>query len=478
MTVPGGPPRPGAGGPPRPGGGGPARPGAGGPPRPGNGPAQPASREPETIVPTGPSEDLSGLSIDAPTSSAVHDISEPAGPVSAPGAATSGVRRERAIKDSIVLDDLLRHLVKVGGSDLHLSLGATPMTRVHGEMAAIPAQPVLTATNLEEALFKILTPDQKERFLESRELDFAYTVEGVARFRGNLMRQRGAVGAVFRVIPWEIKPLDALGMPKVINNFAALPRGLVLVTGPTGSGKSTTLAALVDKANRTRSGHIITIEDPIEFLHSHRGCVVNQREVGVDTASFADALKHVLRQDPDIILIGELRDLETISIALTAAETGHLVFATLHTQSAQDTVNRIIDVFPTDAQQQIRAQLSATLKGVVCQSLVKTAAGRGRVAATEIMVINTAIATMIRRAETHQIPQALQSGGQQGMQTLNQHLAQLVISGKITREAAEEYATDQKDLDGLIAGGGSSILRGPSAQDGPGLGSGLRDFGL
>jgi len=462
-------------GPARPGGGGPPRPGSGGPPRPGGSTSTSAPLSPPSTGPIVPPASPPSPSGAAPATPPASPPSA-AGPVSAPAAASQGVRREKAIKDRIDLDDLLRHMVKVGGSDLHLSVGATPMVRLNGEMTAIPAQPVLNEESIEEGLMSILTDDQKNRFLEQRELDFAYTVEGVARFRGNLLRQRGAVGSVFRVIPWDIKPLEALGMPNVINNFAALPRGLVLVTGPTGSGKSTTLAALVDKANRTRSGHIITIEDPIEFLHNHRGCVVNQREVGVDTSSFAEALKHVLRQDPDIILIGELRDLETISIALTAAETGHLVFATLHTQSAQDTVNRIIDVFPTDAQQQIRAQLSATLKGVVCQSLVRTADGRGRVAATEIMVINAAIATMIRRGETHQIPQALQSGGQQGMQTLNQHLAQLVSAGKITRESAEEYATDLKDLDGLIAGGGSRMNAGPTESGG--LGSGLKDFGL
>lgn len=467
-----GPLRPGAGGPPRPGGSGPAAPPSG--------PAMPPTvATPEPAAPVASPPPTAAGPVTAPPAAGPVAAPAAAGPVAAPAAAASGVRRERAIKDRINLDDLLRHMVKVGGSDLHLSVGATPMVRLNGEMTAVPAQPILNEESLEEGLLAILTEDQRERFLSHRELDFAYTVEGVARFRGNLLRQRGAVGGVFRVIPWEIKPLEALGMPNVINNFAALPRGLVLVTGPTGSGKSTTLAALVDKANRTRSGHIITIEDPIEFLHNHRGCVVNQREVGVDTSSFAEALKHVLRQDPDIILIGELRDLETISIALTAAETGHLVFATLHTQSAQDTVNRIIDVFPTDAQQQIRAQLSATLKGVVCQSLVKTADGRGRVAATEIMVVNSAIGTMIRRGETHQIPQALQSGGQLGMQTLNQHLAQYVVSGKITRESAEEYATDLKDLDALIAGGSSGRLNaGAQQRNAGGMGAGLKEFGL
>jgi twitching motility protein PilT len=463
---------------------GPARPGGsgGGPARvtPPAGPViQPGAQAPRPVpgTPEATSPPASAGPVSPPDGPAAVR-----GPATAPAAATSGVRREKATKDRIVLNDLLSHLSKVGGSDLHLSVGTTPMVRVNGEMTAMPGQPVLTKELVEECLTDALTPAQIARFHEQHELDFAYTLEGVARFRGNLMQQRSALGAVFRIIPWEVKPLEALGIPPVINNFAAYPRGLVLVTGPTGSGKSTTLAALVDKVNRTRSGHIITIEDPIEFIHNHRGCVVNQREVGVDTSSFAEALKHVLRQDPDVILIGELRDLETISIALTAAETGHLVFATVHTQSAQDTVNRIIDVFPSDSQQQIRAQLASTLKGVVCQSLVRTADGRGRVAAAEIMVVNAAIATMIRRGETHQIPQALQSGGQQGMQTLNQHLAKLVNKGKITREAAEEYATDYKDLDALIKGGEAAVMHAPQERDpaapATSLGGGLKDFGL
>jgi len=262
--------------------------------------------------------------------------------------------------------------------------------------------------------------------------------------------QRGNPGAVFRLIPEDILPLDQLKMPTSLYSLAALPRGLVLVTGPTGSGKSTTLASLIDHANRTRKAHIMTIEDPIEFIHPNHQSVVNQREVGADTKSFQAALKHVLRQDPDVILIGELRDLETISTALTAAETGHLVFATLHTQSAQDTINRIIDVFPADQQEQIKAQLAAVLRGVVCQTLIKKADGKGRVVATEVMIVDTGIAQMIRRGETHQIPHSLQSGGAMGMHTLNQALAELVNDDVITREAAEEYTSDAKDLANLI----------------------------
>ena len=375
-----------------------------------------------------------------------------AGPVSAPSAGTAGVKIEASQTQKINIEELLKYLVDKGGSDLHLSVGASPTIRVNGDMEEIPGFQKLTKEMIASALYEILTDDQKEEYEEEWELDFAHTVPNLGRFRGNMLVQRHNAGAVFRSIPTEIKPLESLGLPPVLYNFAGLPRGLVLVTGPTGSGKSTTLASLIDRANRTRSGHIITIEDPIEFLHPHRASIVNQREVGADTHSFSQALKHVLRQDPDIILIGELRDLETISIALTAAETGHLVFATLHTQSAQDTISRVIDVFPSGQQGQIRSQLASTLKGVVCQTLVKRADGKGRVPATEIMVVNPAIASMIRRDETHQIGQALQSGGELGMQTLNQNLAELVAKGLVERETAEEYTTDSKDLDALIQG--------------------------
>jgi twitching motility protein PilT len=397
------------------------------------------------------------------------------GPVSAPSAGNLGVRRETARKEEINLDKLLTYMVKANGSDLHLTVGSPPFIRINGDIKTIPNHPVIEDEPLEEALMGVLTPHQKTKFNDELELDFAHTVEGIARFRGNLFKQRGNYGAVFRVIPWEIKPLEALGMPNAINNFAALPRGLVLITGPTGSGKSTTLAALVDKSNRTRSGHIMTIEDPIEFIHQNRGCVINQREVGEDTHSFNSALKHVLRQDPDIILIGELRDLETISIALTAAETGHLVYATLHTQSAQDTINRVIDVFPPSQQAQIRAQMAATLRGVVCQTLVQSKDGKGRVPAAEVMVVNPAIATMIRKGDTHLIPQALQSGGQLGMQTLNQNLATLVAQNIITRSDAEEVSTDLKDLDALISGA-TANARGAGGQTQTNLNMGSGKF--
>lgn len=464
-----------------------------GPVRPGGGPARPspppvAAPAPGPVLPPTPQEGngIARTSPVAPPATAPGpqppQQTRPAGPVAAPAASSEGIRRGKVVRESIQLDPLLQHLVRMDGSDLHLVAGAPPTVRINGVMTQVPGYPVVTPEMLQEALFEIVSEEQRQHFIAKKELDFAYMVPGIARFRGNYHKQRGSYAAVFRVVPWEIKPLESLGMPAVVNNFAALPRGLVLVTGQTGSGKSTTLASLLDRANKTRSGHIVTIEDPVEFLHNHRGCLVTQREVGNDTDSYAEALKHVLRQDPDIILIGELRDHETISIALTAAETGHLVLSTLHTQSAQDTVNRIIDVFTSDAQPQIRAQLAGTLKGVVCQTLVETADKRSRVAAVEIMVVNSAIATMIRRGETHQIPQALQSGGREGMQTLNQHLAQLVLDGKITQDTAEKWATDIRDLDGLIAGGKTSPTARSSAsrQDlARALESGgLNDFGL
>lgn len=375
------------------------------------------------------------------------------GPVSAPAATDTGVSISRAASSTALnLNQLLTDAVKAGASDLHLSAGIPPMIRVNGRMRAIENAPTLTDENLRATVFRVLTSDQREKFEKEWELDFAYVVEGVSRFRANILLQKGNVGAVFRAIPDEIKPLESLGLPTALYSLSGLPRGLVLVTGPTGSGKSTTLASLLDRANRTRSGHIITIEDPIEFTHKHQGCIINQREVGQDTHSYKEALKHVLRQDPDIILIGEMRDLETISTALTAAETGHLVFATLHTQSAQDTVSRIIDVFPDSQQQQVRSQLAATLKAVICQTLVPSIDGSKRYPATEIMIVDSAIATLIRREATHQIPAALQAGGAKGMQTLNMCLAQLVADKKISRETAEETTDDAKDLETLITG--------------------------
>ncbi|GLY30581.1 twitching motility protein PilT [Kineosporia sp. NBRC 101731] len=344
---------------------------------------------------------------------------------------------------------MLAFLVQQGGSDLHLANGAPPLIRIRGHLAPVPNHPVLNSHAIQSTIYAILTQKQRERFEENLELDFAYAVPGASRFRVNVYRQREAIGAVMRVIPFEIKTLEQLGINPRVASMAALPRGMVLVTGPTGSGKSTTLAAVIDLANRTRHDHIMTVEDPIEFLHPNKNCLVNQREVGEDTHSFGSALKHVLRQDPDIILVGELRDLETISVALTAAETGHLVFGTLHTQDAAQTVDRIIDVFPPEQQQQVRVQLAGALQGVVCQTLVRSADGKGRVAATEVMFATGAIRNLIREGKTHQIYSSMQAGAQHGMQTMDQCLADLVKTNRVTYDQALEKAHHADDFQRL-----------------------------
>ncbi|WP_304605254.1 type IV pilus twitching motility protein PilT [Actinotalea lenta] len=360
------------------------------------------------------------------------------------------------------LDAALRAMVAAGASDLHLTSGSQPMIRLDGGLRPLDGFPTMYPDSLQRTLYAVLTQKQRETFEENLELDFAYAVRGVSRFRVNLYRQRDSVGAAFRMIPYEIKPLEELGVPPVVANFANLPRGLVLVTGPTGSGKSTTLAAVIDLANRSRNEHIMTVEDPIEFLHRHKRSLINQREVGSDTHSFANALKHVLRQDPDVILVGEMRDLETISVALTAAETGHLVFATLHTQDAAQTIDRIIDVFPAHQQDQIRTQLAAAIQGVVCQTLCKRANGKGRVVATEILLATPAIRNLIREGKTHQIYSAMQAGLQQGMHTMDQHLAELVRAQAITYETGVEKCQNVADFNRLTgrigSGGGGSAL--------------------
>ena len=359
-------------------------------------------------------------------------------------------------ENDIDLDQALRAMISVNASDLHITSGAPPTVRIDGRLVPLEGYAPLMPDQIQRTLYSVLTQRQREQFETDLELDFAYAVRGVARFRVNLYQQRDALGAAFRVIPYEIKPLEALGVPPVVGNFANLPRGLVLVTGPTGSGKSTTLASIIDLANRTRSDHIMTVEDPIEFLHRHKKSLINQREVGADTLSFANALKHVLRQDPDIILVGEMRDLETISVALTAAETGHLVFATLHTQDAAQTIDRIIDVFPSHQQAQVRTQLAGAIQGVVCQTLSKRADGPGRVVATEVLIATPAIRNLIREGKTHQIYSAMQAGAKQGMHTLDQHLAELVKQGKLTYEVGLEkchHVADYNRLTGRTAGG-------------------------
>ena len=377
----------------------------------------------------------------------------PQAPANAPAAPATGTRlgmNQEAQPGDLDLNRALRQMLAMGGSDLHCTVGAPPMARVDGALMPLEGYEVLKPDPIRRTMFGILSQRQRETFEEELELDFAYQLVGEARFRVNLYQQRDSIGAAFRIIPYEIKPLESLGIPPVVGNFAGLPRGLVLVTGPTGSGKSTTLASIIDLANRSRTDHIMTVEDPIEFLHRHKKSIVNQREVGADTHSFGNALKHVLRQDPDIILVGELRDLETISVALTAAETGHLVFATLHTQDAAQTIDRMIDVFPAFQQQQVRAQLATVLQGVVCQSLCKRADGPGRAAATEVLVATAAIRNLIREGKTHQIPSALQTGAAHGMQTMDASLAELVAAGKITREMAENRSSSPEELRRLM----------------------------
>ena len=357
----------------------------------------------------------------------------------------------------------LQQVLLLGASDLHVSTNSQPLLRIDGGLSPVPGSTTWDRAQVRDALLTLLSPTLLERFEDKLELDFAYTLSNNARFRVNYYQDRGSMGAAFRIIPTRIKTLPELGIDDIVGQFATLPRGLVLVTGPTGSGKSTTLAALIDLVNETRRDHVVTVEDPIEFLHNNKKSLINQREVGRDTHSFANALKHVLRQDPDVILIGELRDLETISIALTAAETGHLVFATLHTQSAPTTIDRVIDVFPPHQQDQVRTQLAATLQGVVCQTLVKKSNGNGRSVATEVMFANPAISNLVREGKTYQITSVLQSGGASGMHTMDQSLAELVNAGSITRAAAVEKAQDADMLARLITRvdmGGDALIVG------------------
>ncbi|MDQ3685600.1 MAG: type IV pilus twitching motility protein PilT [Acidobacteriota bacterium] len=352
------------------------------------------------------------------------------------------------------LSDLLKKLIEMGGSDLHLTTNTPPQVRVDGHLQAVEGIRTLTSADTKSLAYSVLTDAQKHRFEEALELDFSFGVRGLSRFRANLFNQRGAVGAVFRAIPYEIKTFEALGLPAVVSQLCERPRGLILVTGPTGSGKSTTLASMIDKVNRERHDHIVTIEDPIEFLHSHKSCIVNQREVGADTHGFSAALRAALRQDPDVVLVGEMRDLETIESALRIAETGHLTFGTLHTNSAASTINRVIDVFPSVQQAQIRAQLSLVLEGIMCQALLPRADGRGRAMALEILVPNPAIRNLIREDKVHQIYSMMQTGqGKYGMQTFNQALASLYHKRLITMDVAIQRSSNADELRDLIEHG-------------------------
>jgi len=341
---------------------------------------------------------------------------------------------------------LLQEMIQRGASDLHITVGNPPKIRIDGELADANIRHVLTPKDTLSLAYSILTDNQKKRFEVEDELDFSFGVQNLSRFRGNVYKQRGCVAMAIRQIPYEIISIEKLGLPPIINQLSDRPRGLVLVTGPTGSGKSTSLAAMVDKVNRERKGHIITIEDPIEFIHRHQGCMINQREVGADTQSFRAALKYALRQDPDVILVGEMRDLETISAALTIAETGHLVFATLHTNSAAESINRIIDAFPSHQQGQVRAQLAFVLEGVVTQTLLPRAKGRGRVVAAEVMICTPAIRAVIRDEKIHQIYSLMQAGKKHGMQTMNDALQMLYMKGEVTLEEALKRSGDPNEL--------------------------------
>ena len=351
---------------------------------------------------------------------------------------------------------VLSQVVEQNASDLHLTVGSPPMLRVRGDLRGLEDIPPLTAKDTRDIVYGILSNDQRKRLEEDWQVDFSYSVPRMGRFRVNAYMQRASVGAAFRLIPSEIKTVDQLGLPTIVHEFVKKPRGFVLVTGPTGSGKSTSLAAMIDEINQTRSDHILTIEDPIEFLHRHKKCMVNQREIGNDAQSFELGLKAALRQDPDVILVGEMRDLETISTALTAAETGHLVFATLHTQDTAQTIDRIIDVFSPHQQQQVRVQLSVALQGIITQQLLPTADGSGRVAATEVLALTPAVRNLIREGKTHQIHSVLQTGGAMGMQAMDASLAQLVRAGKITRELAEQRSTTPEELRRLRGVGGAA----------------------
>lgn len=351
------------------------------------------------------------------------------------------------------LPEMLQKTMQAGASDLHITVDTPAQIRVDGRLRPIDDQ-TLSAADTKRLAYSVMTDSQKHQFEERWELDFSFGIKDLCRFRANVFTQKGSVGAVFRIIPFEVKGFESLNLPPVVEQLCEKPRGLILVTGPTGSGKSTTLAAMIDKINRNRHEHILTIEDPIEFLHQHRNCIVNQREVSADTHSFADALRVALREDPDVVLIGEMRDLETVEAALRIAETGHLTLATLHTNSAATTINRIIDVFPSNQQSQIRAQLSMVLEGILCQSLIPKAGGAGRAMAMEILIPTSAIRNLIREDKVHQIYSSMQTGQEKyGMQTFNQSLAHLVLKKQITLQDGLNKSSNQDELQDLIQRG-------------------------
>ncbi|MGE5091715.1 MAG: type IV pilus twitching motility protein PilT [Bacillota bacterium] len=347
---------------------------------------------------------------------------------------------------SFNLRALLEEMIEKEASDLHITAGERPKLRVDGDIVDSSVPELLTPKDTLQLAYSVLTENQKKRFETEDELDFSFGIQNLARFRGNCFKQRGCVAMVIRMIPFNVRTFQDLGLPPVVAKLAERPRGLILVTGPTGSGKSTTLAAIIDKINKERKGHIITVEDPIEFIHRHHSCIVNQREVGTDTKSFSSALKYALREDPDVILVGEMRDLDTISSALTIAETGHLALATLHTNSAAESINRIIDVFPSNQQSQVRAQLAFVLEGVLTQTLLQKARGRGRCMASEIMVATPAIRAMIRDDKIHQIYSSMQSGKKFGMQTMNDALYQLYVSREVTQDECLRVSSDPNEF--------------------------------
>ncbi|MBN22294.1 MAG: type IV pili twitching motility protein PilT [Bdellovibrionaceae bacterium] len=353
---------------------------------------------------------------------------------------------------AISLPALLKTMIDQGASDLHITVGVPPEFRIQGKMVKVKSPP-LTSQDTKELCYSVLTDAQKSQFEQELELDFSFGVKEIARFRGNVFYQRGGVGGVFRIIPLDIPNFDVIGLPPILKEVIHAPNGLILVTGPTGSGKSTSLASMLDVINREEYGHIMTIEDPVEFVHPHKNCIVNQREVGVDTRSFGDALKRVLRQDPDYILVGELRDIETIEMALTMAETGHLVFGTLHTNNAVQSINRVINVFPPHQQPQVRQVLSFTLQAILSQQLIPTHSGKGRVMAAELMIPNMAIRNLIREDKLHQIYSMMQSGqGKSGMQTMNQSLVSLVQQGSISKQDAIEHSSVPEEIAKILQG--------------------------